>query len=145
MRPQNNRKRTNYFQQNIQRFGENFLNMKNANDLEMDSIRVFRDIARGNVDPQKDGQYFLNTQFIESCISGASLKLNLHTTNYKGVLMLVNGGVNDGMTMAILDYNKRCMEAYTIIYNNLNNIKATGDVNYLTAMASNLRNYRNNI
>ena len=145
MRPQNKKQRPNYFSQNIQRFGENFLRQKNANELEMDSIRIFRDIARGNIDPEADGKYFLEPQFLESCISGASLKLNLFTTNYNGVLMLVNSGVSDQMTISILEYNKRCMEAYTIIYNHLNNIKVTGDTNYLVTMSNNLRNYRNNI
>ena len=145
MRPQNKKQRPNYFTQNVQRFGDNFLRQKNANELEMDSIRVFIDIARGNSDVENDGKYFLEPQFLESCISGASLKLNMFTTNYNGVLMLVNSGVNDTMTVSILEYNKRCMEAYTIIYNHLNNIKVTGDINYLATMANNLRNYRNNI
>lgn len=145
MKPNNKKQRPNYFQQNIQRLGENFLNTKNANELEVDSIRIFRDIARGNIDVERDGKYFLNTQFLECCITGASLKLNMHTINHNGVTLLVANGNNDPMTLAVLNNNKRCMEAYTIIYTNLNNIKITQDPNYLSVMANNLRNYRNNI
>lgn len=148
MKPTNNKpknNRPNYFKQNIQKFGENFLARKNVNELQMDAIRIFRDIARGNIDIQNEGKYFLDPQFMESCIWSASMKLNLFTTNYRGVLMLYNSGVNDDNTMAVLDYNKKCMEAYTIIITHLNNIKITADVNYLSAMINNLRNYRNNI
>ena len=141
----NSNRRSNYFQQNVQKFGENFISRKNPAELELDAIRIFRDIARGNIDVQKDGPYFLDTQFLESCLTAANLKLNLHTTNYNGVLMLVNNNLGSSMTMSILEYNKRCMEAYTIIYNHLMNIKATKDINYLTTMVGNLRNYRNNI
>lgn len=137
--------KSNYFQQNIQKFGENFIGQKNAGELEMDAIRVFRDIARGNIDVERDGKYFLNPQFLECCITSASLKLSLYTTQYNGVLMLVNNGTTDQTTISILEYNKRCMEAYTFIYNHLNNIKVTGDPNYLITMSNNLRNYRNNI
>lgn len=137
--------RPNYFQQNIQKFGPDFLKAKNADVLQTDAIRIFRDIARGNVNIEVDGPYFLDPQFMESCITAATLKLSLHTINYNGVLGLVNSGINDPMTLKVLDYNKRSMEGYNIILTHLNNIRSSGDPNYLMSMASNLHNYRFNI
>ena len=142
---QRKNQRPNYFQQNIQKFGENFLGQKNSNDMQLDAIRVFRDIARGNIDVEEEGKYFLHPQFLESCIVAAFSKLSLHSINFNGVNLLVSQGANDETTMSILEYDRRCAEAYTIIYNQLNNIRNTGDVNYLTVMVNNLKNYRNNI
>ena len=45
----NKRKGNDYFSQAIQQFGENFLAYKTARDLEMDAVKIFRGLARGNI------------------------------------------------------------------------------------------------
>ena len=144
-KPNNNQ--PNYFKQNIQKYGKDFIDKMNARDMQVNTVRVFRDLARGNINPKTEGEYFLNPQFMDACLVAAHSKLVMHSTHYNGVSMLIqNMGPSATQEMyQVADYDKRCMDAYTTIMSGLQAIQATGNVEYLYTMANNLRNYRNNI
>lgn len=142
------KKQNDYFSQNIQQYGENFLQYKNARDLEMDSIKVFRGLARGNINIDRYGCYFLDPQFLNACIQTAYSKKVYFGISYDGVnyykdAIFASGYTPDPNIIMILDHHKKCLEAYTIIYDNLQNIRNTGDVNYLVCLANSLADYRN--
>ena len=69
---QNNR---NYFAQQIQKGGENFLASKTPRDLANDSERIFRDLVRG-FDVRQYSEYILNTALLETLIIKAAEKYN---------------------------------------------------------------------
>ena len=135
----------NYFAQNIQRFGENFINQKSPRDIQFDSIRLFRDIAKQNIDFNKYGEYFLNDMFMNNIMVGANSKYQLFKTNYDGVLLLSQQQPNDSIIMSVLENNRRCRDAYANIINALNMFRATQNINVLFQLSSILRDYRNNI
>lgn len=145
----NNKKKGNdYFSQAIQQYGENFLAYKTARDLEMDAVKIFRGLARGNINIDRYGCYFLDQQLMHACIQTAYSKLTLFGISYDGVNMLkdsifASGQTPDTNIITILDYHKKCAEAYRIIYNGLINVSNTGDINYLICMANSLADYRN--
>lgn len=145
----NQKKRQNdYFSQNIQQYGENFLQYKNARELEIDSIKVFRGLARGSINIDRYGCYFLDPQFLNACIQAAYSKLVYYTVSFNGVNLLkdsifASGNTPDPNIIMVLDNHKKCSEAYNIILSNLYNIKNTGDVNYLVCLANSLSDYRN--
>lgn len=145
MKPTTRKARPSYFQRNIQSQGENFLDQMNADRMQKDAIRVFRDLAMGNIKIETEGQFFFNVQFLESCITAAYSKLILHTTHYNGVALLVTNGIEDATTQSVLAYDKLCSEAYSIIHTNLIALQNTGDLNYLTVMVNNLQRYKYNI
>lgn len=142
------KKQNDYFSQSIQQYGENFLQYKNARDLEMDSIKVFRGLARGNINIDRYGCYFLEPQFLNACIQAAYSKLVYFNISFSGVnyykdAIFASGNTPDPNIIMVLDHHKKCSEAYKIILDNLNNIRSTGDINYLVCLANSLSDYRN--
>lgn len=146
----NNQKKkgNDYFTQSIQQYGENFLQYKNARDLEMDAIKVFRGLARGNINIDRYGCYFLEPQFLNACVQAAYSKLTYFKISYDGVNLLkdnifASGRTPDPNIIMILDHHKKSAEAYNIILTGLYNIRNTNDINYLFCLANSLSDYKN--
>lgn len=139
------RRENNFFTQNIDRYGENFLDYLNARDIQNASVNIFRSIARGRVNLDKYGHYFTFNQFLEPCIEVAKTKYLLYSISYQGVDCLIRSSKSSPDIVAVLDYHKKCFEAYTIILQQLNNIKMNKDVNHLYIMANALSRYKYNI
>lgn len=144
-KPQQRKTRPSYFQQNVQRFGPNFLDMKNAEQMQRDAIKIFRDIAMGNINIETDGVYFMNQQLLTCLIKEAQSALNVHIIHCNGATALLYTGQNDPSVRAVLESDQRSAQAYKILYDGLCALAATGDLNYLLVMTNNLRNYRYNI
>lgn len=137
--------RPSYFQQNVQRFGPNFLDLKNAEQMQKDAVKVFRDIAMGNINLNNDGEFFLNQQFLACCIKEAEAILNTHIVHCNGCSALIYAGQGNDFVSAVLEKDQRSAQAYKILYDGLCALSATGDLNYLSMLTNNLRNYRFNI
>ena len=144
-KPNQRKARPSYFQQNVQRFGTNFLETKNAEQMQRDAVKVFRDIAMGNINMETDGAYFLHPQFLASCIKEAQSMLNIHIVHCNGGTALIYAGQADEMVRSVLERDQRSAQAYKILYDGLCALSATGDLNYLSVLTNNLRNYRFNI
>lgn len=141
-----NNNNNNYFTQNIQKFGKDFLLYKNAKELEQESNKIFRELARGRVDLEKHGHYFLNQQFLESCIVNAYNKYTYHNISFTGInYFVINqpGAGQDMNIITVLEQHRRSAEAYCIILQTLNTIKSTYDYSYLYGLYDKLKNYRN--
>ena len=139
---------SNYFKQNIQKHGKDFIDKMDARDMQVNTVRVFRDLARGNINIKAEGQYFLNPQFLSACLVSANSKLVLHSTHYNAVTMMINqmGAAVPEEVRQVQAYDKACTEAYTYIMQGLQAIQTTGVAEeHLYAMAANLRAYRHNI
>jgi hypothetical protein len=146
MKPQ--QAKPSYFKQNIQRNGENFLDRMNADVMQRESIRAIRDLARGNVNIENEGHFFLNRQFLENCLIAINSKYTLHCINFNAVNALVVADpskLNDVNTQMVLNYDQRSMIAYGIVLEGLNAIQATGDLNYLYTTVNKLKDYKYDI
>jgi hypothetical protein len=136
----------NFFTKAIERYGENFVIHMNAMDMRNGAISLFRDLAKGKIDVEKHGHYFLNEQLVDNFILEAQAKLMFHSINFNALnWYMANAKDNSDPLQATLNQNKNCMIAYDIIVNHLVCIKSTQNINYLYAMMHNLRQYRNNI
>lgn len=143
----NNRRENNFFTRNIERFGDKFLEHINANDVQNASISIFRELAKGRVNIDKYGHYFTYNQLLDPCIESARIKLTLYSISYRGVSLL-SMDPNSATTpevVSVMDYHKKCFEAYTIILQQLNNIKIDKDVSHLYVMINALSRYKYNI
>lgn len=144
----NNNNQSNYFTQNIKQYGENFLKYKTPKDIEYDCIKIFRELAKGRIDIPKCGPYFLDAQFLESCLHGAIQKYNYHNVSFNGINCMVTMNqnlLNDNTTMGILSDHKKSVTAYNLIITILNNIKLTGDFTYLFTLVNQLQPFKYNI
>ena len=70
--------RKNYFETNIQKYGEDFLDYKRAEDIQKDSKFIFKDIVYGNINYEKYGTYFTDTRFIEQLIIKSEIEAKKH-------------------------------------------------------------------
>lgn len=145
---QNNQKRKNYFAQQIQNNGVDFIEKLRDDQLQRDSIRIFRDIARGNISIDEYGEYFLNPKLINAAISAAYSKFVLFGTSKVALELLMNTpGKSAEFPDApqIFSYHLKGYEAYSLILNTMTNLKNTNNIEYLYVMANNLTKYRYDI
>lgn len=121
----NNKKRNNYFSDNIQKYGEGFLQRFDAKKLRTDARRVFSDIAFGNIDFDKYWPYFTDPMFINALIDAANTKLMIHSVSYNAIKEQEKVATNSDMQM-VRRYHERLMHAYELFYNCFMSIKANG-------------------
>lgn len=143
MAPHNKKnKRENYFQQNIQRSGQDFLETMPLDKMKLDAVKVFRELARGNIDIDVYGKYFFNPRFIEALISTAETKYNFHLISAMGVDLLLKQNVQGHNIFAVYEYHNSATSAYGLIFAKLTEFRYTGDVNILTDLVMNLVKFR---
>lgn len=135
----NNNNNKNYFTDNISRFGEDFLKQKNPKNLDMDAIRVFRDLAKGKIEIEKYGKYFLDDTFIDALIKKADENFALYDISYKGVSLIPN---KDSYVQSVLTKHGRSSQAYKIILKYLYDVKELKNYKYLYGLVSNINQFR---
>lgn len=118
-------KRKNYFSDNIQRNGENFLQQFDAKKLRNDARRIVMDIAFGNIDFDEYGIYFSDPQLINALIDVVYTKLVIHSTSFNG-LDFMSKSVSSSDIENIKRYHRRLAEAYQLFYDYFTSIKASG-------------------
>ena len=148
MKKNNNKKGKDYFSQSIERYGgEDFLRFKNAAEIEREAPRIFRDLARGNVNIHKFGYMFLNNQFLSSLIKSANENYEFYNISYQGVNTLMYHIINNGMVIDnkitnTLNQHKVKCEAYSVILRYLNALQSSQDLNYLPLLVNALSQYK---
>lgn len=128
-----NKKQKNcYFSNNINRIGENFLDFKNSRDIYFDAPNIFRQLSSGKIDLEKYGHFFFDIPFLTACIETAHQKALYHQISYNGVyFMACNMQVVTEDYSNVLDTHRRAYLAYSLVFNYLSWMKATGNINYL--------------
>lgn len=140
-----NKKRENYFQQNINRLGQNFLYTLPLDRMKLDAVKVFRELARGNIDVEVYGKYFLNEKFLEACITTAETKYNFHLVSAMGVNELLKQNVQGQNIYAVYDFHNNAASAYYIIMYKLTEFRNYKDIRILSELVLNLAKYRYHI
>lgn len=140
-----NKKRENYFQQNINRLGPNFMDSIPLDRMKLDAVKVFRELARGNIDVEVHGKYFLNDKFLEACISTAETKYNFHVISAMGVNELLKKNTQAPNIYAVYDFHNNAANAYYIIMYKLSEFRNIKDTRILSELVLNLAKYRYHI
>ena len=142
MRPQNN---NNYFSQNIKEYGEDFLKFKNPRTLEIESNKIFRDLAKNSVQINKYGNYFLDKDFIMILIKQANKKYIYYNVCYNGIYTMAHlqpQVAQDKDVLGTLESINRSRSAYEILINCFIAIQNTGDYKNLYSLSSQLNQFR---
>lgn len=131
----------NYFTQNIQKAGEEFLAFKNARDFEREAPMIFRQLARRQIDLSKYGHYFLEKQFLESCINVASKKVMFHSTSANGIFFHIDylnrtNSYVDPYEVEVYKSHYETSEAYSVVYRNLVALRDSENLGYLKTLAN---------
>ena len=154
----NNQKKqfNDYFSTGIKQKGTGFLSFKNPQDLQRDAVRIFRDIARGNIDIEKYEEYFLNPMLLDNMVICANSKLLVETILRDGVSLLYSQQVTmeqniplqpgctppSSTTTIVLQNQMSKVDAYIIIVNCLTSFQQTGDIAWIFTLAAQLNPYK---
>ena len=144
----NGKKRKSWFEQQVERFGPDFINNMSADEMQKGAVKVFTDLARGNVSIATEGNYFLNAQFLENCCIAANSKRVFNSILFDGLNALnqVNPNVaNDSNFQATYRQISNKVQAYSMIYEALCGIRATGNLQLLYTLVSQLAPFKYNI
>lgn len=137
-------KRKNYFSDNIQKNGENFLQQFDAKKLRNDSRRIIMDIAFGNIDFDDYGIYFSDPQLISALIDVVYTKLVIHRTSYNA-LEYMSREVSNSDIENIKRYHRRLVEAYQLFYDYFTAVEMSGysgeSIAQLKALSTRTRDY----
>lgn len=134
----NNSKQNNYFTTMIQRYNGNvdfILFLKPEQIQKSAKERIFREMAKGQIDYGQFGIYYQNCKFLENLIVAANDEmvnsqiitnaLRFYDVNYPGDLNVTR----------VMTKQQMLLNMYTCIYSRLLNVKATGNVGCLTDIA----------
>ena len=138
-------KKMNYFQTNIQRFGEDFLDFKKAEEIQRDCKFIFKDMVFGNIDYEKYGMYFMEPRFLEQLIIKSEIDAKKHNLKYIALHEFsIRYNNTDAAQLAAIEANMFHImntineQLLLVKYNNYN-------ISYLTYLPSKLRDFRNTI
>lgn len=135
--------RKNYFDYQIERFGESFLSRKNPQNLQQDAMRIFKDMAYGNIDVRQYECYFRDQQLLESMLLEADRNYRFHHISYYGVEQLrSNPYFPQDEVNNVSAYHKEVSDFYGVIFNGLTNFKVSNDIEYLIITIGQIRKYR---
>lgn len=141
---------SNFFTNIIKEKGEDFISQLSVRDMQYNAVKIFKDLARCNIDISKYGKYFCEYQFNRSLFVVAQEKFTYFSISCQGVYLLIQNIVNSGNQVSqevqiVYEKHKKSMEVYSIIMEGLNNVLYTGNPECLFPMINILSKYRNNI
>jgi hypothetical protein len=139
----NNGRSNNYFEQEIAKFGKDFLNSKNAKNIMLDTDRIFRDLVRGNIDVIHYEEYLSDPMLLEACLVQSYNKMNFHGISHQGVLSYIQStGMGTTEVTSVAEDHRIKKEVYTIIYSGFLNFKYSRNIEILLPMVNQLLNYK---
>lgn len=144
MARQNNKMSNNYFTQQIQRNGVNFLDGVRDDNLLRDAVRIFRDLARGNINIDQYGDYFSHPRLLNAAITASYSKFTYHSISHAGVAeLLQKNTIPYPSAPTVLNAHSRSAQGYKLIFDAMTAIANTGQYNeILKTLVNNLNNYR---
>lgn len=83
---QNKQPRISFLKQQEQRLGTGFLNRLTAEDIRKNALKIFRDLADGNMDINEVEQYFNQADFTYNLLEAAKDNLNYRNYVYMGLI-----------------------------------------------------------
>lgn len=150
----NKRRREGYFQKNVNQYGENFLNMKTAENIKYDAKNIFKDIAFTSVEKEKGRTcvsdlvpFFNNLTFVANLYNAALQEYYMCNATCIGLQTYISMAMQRG----VWDPSQHLEEAmgtmqnkayaYNIICAHLNNILSvfniSGDDDWIKANIEN--------
>lgn len=140
------KQRPNYFQTNIQLYGEDFLTRKSPLDIQKDAKKIFSDLSYGNIDIQRDAIFFTNVNFLINLKMVAYDNYKYHAFTLNGMKQIINQAQTNQIEeyfVKVSEIHDRCMAAYSIIVHYLDNIlNNKGATINLTSMVQELQSFR---
>lgn len=126
-KPVLNNKKSKYMKQQEEKFGPNFMAVKNPKDMYKDMPRIIAEFVNYNIDINTYGYIFLTTQFLQAAESYCIDQMNLLAVlnrNYDAFIRLNNGMVSE-YDVNLIQTIQQKYQAYELIYKTLILVKNT--------------------
>lgn len=138
--------RNNYFTQQIQRNGDNFLETMRPDQIQRDCIRIFREMILGKIDMVKYAPYMANPSLL-TCMINMSYsrytECNCVATSMEYYVNAYNqnGWTVDPLYIETLDKFRTLSNIFSIINVGLSNFNYSKDPSILLELANSLNKY----
>lgn len=137
--------KTNYIQNMIRQYGENWIVALRPEDIQRSGKRIFKEMVKNQIDYQSEGNYFLDGKFLDNLIISATNELEINTLYFNAVSFYQQYNPNvPNISVQVTHLQVLCY-IYSVIYNKLSTVKSTGNIGYLADTSALLYNYRNHL
>ena len=133
-----NQKTNNYFTFNVQKFGDNFIAQRSAQDIQKDAKRkLFKDMVFGNIDYDVYGKYFTDANFLDNLITVAMNERDVHMVTSEALRQYDFNNPGNSIVSQKAIQHLNTAQALNTIYNCLINIKSNNmNIMFLTGIAT---------
>lgn len=134
-----------YFDTMKDQYGDNWVVNLRPDDIQRASGRIFKEMAKGSIDYEKYGTYFLDGKILDNLIIAASNQLEVNTLLYNAVLFYQSYYPTYPNIGPELYHLQVMCYYYNLIHEKLKMVKYYENIGYLADTASLLSTYRNHI
>ena len=135
----------NYIVMNENKLGENWVNIVQPDNIQRSTKRIVKEIAKGQIDYEKQGKYFQEMKFIENLIIGIYNELEINTLNYNACSFYFYYYPQTPNLAAHINHLERCIYIYNVILERLQYVKSTNNVGYMVDVQALLLNEKKHI
>lgn len=137
--------RKNYFESNIERFGENWIAALKAEQIQNAGKRIINEMVNGQINYEKHGMYFLDGKFLDNLIIKCKNELEINTLYYQAVSFYMSTFPNIPNIAVHVNHLQALCYIYNVILTKLTMVKEYGDIGCLADTSALLYNYRNHL
>ena len=119
--------------------------MSNARTMGREGMRIIKDIAFGKYNIYNEGHIFRNLEFVTATLAEVDKRV-LEASIHVNAIQYAYSGTQDPNVLNVLMRDKKTLEAYTLVHEQLAAIIMTnGDTGFLYVLANKLPQYKYNI
>lgn len=138
-------KRMNYFDNMINRFGDNWIVALNSDDIQRSGKRICKELVKGQIDFEKQGNYFLDAKFIDNLIISCENELEINALYLNAVSFYQAYYPGTPQIGSAISHLQILCTVYLTILNKLKAVKQSGNIGFLADTSSMLYSYRNHL
>lgn len=116
--------------------------LSNGISMQRYAMKVFRDIAKGKIDINAEMNIFSNSVFIDNALMSVFNELT-EAQIHVNAINIAYYGSQDPQILSVLKKDTKKIQAYTLIFNCLQQIKAYNDPTFLYMLGNRLPEFRN--
>lgn len=138
-------KQKSYIDKMINLFGENWIVATTSESIQRQGRRIARDMAKGAIDYEKHGKYFLDGKFLENLIISFSNEYEVALLHYNALTFYHNAYPDVPNVTSLIYHDQVECYIFSLLIQKLNMVKCTGNVGELYDIGGILSQYRNHL
>lgn len=135
----------NYIQMMINQYGEDWIVRITPENIQRTTKRLVKEIAKGNINYEEVGRFFLDMKFLENLIIGITNELEINTLNLNACSFYYSYYPSIPNMGAHINHLERVNYIYSVILERLNYVKASGNIGYMIDIPGILFNDRKHL